>query len=470
MALFNVSKGKYGKANLKDNSLTENALQKPEIYAAMIRLRDQYGFTYLTEGTGRVKMFETEQTEWGNNTLEWYIKGRGERPSTVAGAIQSGSGTSKFVLPVAENYLNKKEVVKFENGYMAFITGEAQGSGPYFYPFEIITIDESTGLQLTVTNADIPVGTQISVYSNLNEERSKEGFGTISFPDKYKSFLSIHRRSLTVSGSGLQNVAWVTNTKNRQSMWYFEAEDEVEKQMLQHMDRWRLYGRKTISADGKPFVNYAGKPVWAGDGVFAQIEGINDWSVNNDDEINRDNLADYISHLATKSTDFDNNHWVVMTGARGANLWHKYFEASMVDNGNMCYSYVHGKPIEMGGNFTSYRVGTNTISIVRAAIFDDENIHSKRDSNGYLLESSRMVFMNYGKIDKESNIMIGVRKGAQGNRGLIKKYIPGMADPFNLKMGSLATNSNDGFDVEWLSESGVVIKNPYACGQWIRKS
>ncbi len=469
MALFNVTRGKYTKANIRQNSLVENALEKPEIYSAMIRLRDQYGFTYLTEGTGRVKMFDTKQTEWGNNKVEWYIKGRGERPSTVAGPITSGSGTAKFTLPVVENYLNKTEVVKFDNGYMALVISDAQGSGPYYYQFEIINYDDTAMAQYTVTSADIPAGTQISVYSNLNEEKSKKGYGNLSYPDKFDQYLSIHRRGMTVSGSALANVAWVTNTKNKESLWYFESEDEIEKQMFSHMDRWRLYGRRTVASNGKPFLSLDGKPIWAGDGIFAQIEGINDWTYQNDSDMNRKNLSDYIAHLATKSKDFDNNHWVVMTGSRGQTMFHQYFESSMVDNGNMCYSYAHNKPIEMGGNFQSYRVGTNTISLVRAAIFDDEYLHSKRDSEGNLLESSRMIFMNYGKINNESNIMIAVRKGAQGNRGLIKKYIPGMADPFNLKMGSLATSGSDGFDVEWLSESGALITNPYACGQWIRK-
>lgn len=329
--MIQVTKGKYGKANIRQNALVENALEKPAVYSTMMRIRSQYGFTYLTEGTGRVKMFDTQQTEWGNNKIEWFLKAPGERPATVAGAIVAGSGTFKFTLPVNEGHLNKNEVVRFENGYLAMIMSEAQGSGPYYYNFEIINVDEATTNRLTVTSADIPAGSQISIYSNLYEEKSRESAGTVSYPDKYAQYLSIHRRGLTISGSALANVAWVTNTKGTQSLWYFESEDEVEKQMLSHMDRWRLYGRNTIGPDGKPFLSLGGKPIWAGDGLFAQIEGINDWSFSDDSAINRNNLADYISHLATKANDFDGNEWVVMTGSRGAVLFHKYFESSVIE-------------------------------------------------------------------------------------------------------------------------------------------
>lgn len=470
MALFNIKKGKYDKAVLRQNSLVENALQRPDVYSAMIRLRDQYGFTYLTEGTGRVKMLDTKETEFGNNSVEWFIKGRGERPSTVAGPIHSGAGTKLVVLPVNEDYLNKKEIVKFHSGKMAMVKSDAFGSGPYMYEFECINYDEENMAQYTITAADVPVGSQISLYSNLNEEKSKKGYGSLSYPDKYTQFMSIHRRELTVSGSSLSNIAWVENTKTKKALWYFEAEDEVEKQMFAHVDRWRLYGERTVDSEGRPFLTIEGKPIIAGDGVLKQISGINDWSFSNDSDINRKNLSDYIGYLASKATEFDNNHWVVMTGMRGQTIFHQLFESSMIDNGNMAYSYAHGKEIEMGGNFTSYRVGTNTISLVRAAIFDDEYLHSQRDSEGNLVESSRMVFLNYGRINNESNIMIGVRKGPHKNRGMIKKYVPGMVDPYNVNPSAISGNLSDGFDVGWLSESCALITNPFACGQWIRKA
>lgn len=467
MALYRVTTGKYGKANLEDNSLVANALRKPEVYSAMIRLRSQYGFTYLTEGTGRVKMFDTTEKEWGNNTIEWYIKAQGERPSTISSVI-SGIGTTTAVVALNENYCNRTETVKLTNGKMAYIKSEPQGSGPYYYEMVAMDYDTNAESQVVWAANDFPVGSQVSVYSNLNEEKSKKGYGSVSYPDKYTQFMSTHRREMTVSGSGLQNVSWVENTKTKKSMWYFEAEDEVEKQMFSHIDRWRLYGRRTVAANGKPFITQNGRPVWAGDGAITQIEGINDWSFHNDSDINRKNLSDYIGHLATKSKEFDGNHWVVMTGMRGQTIFHQLFENSMIDNGNYCYSYAHNKEVEMGGNFTSYRVGTNTISLVHASVFDDENLHSLRDSEGNLKESSRMLFFNYGKIDNESNIMIGVRKDLNGNRGMIKKYIPGMVDPYNMK-SALGANLGDGFDIGWLSESSVVVMNPFACGQWVRK-
>jgi hypothetical protein len=470
MTLIVTSRGQYSKATIKQNSLVQNALEKPAIYATMIRLNNHDSLTYLTEGTGRVKMFDTKQEEWGNKTFEWFIKGRGNRPSTVAGAALVGNGTARFTLPLNEDYLNKGEVVKLKSGRFAFVLNNGQGSGPFFYDFEIMDVDDN-GIQYTFTSTvDAPVGSQISVYSNLNPENSDKGYGTISYPDKYIQYMSIIRRGLEITGSALGNVTWVTNTKTRQAMWYFEAEDEVQKQQLRHMDVWRMYGRNTIKSTGVPFLLSDGKPVYSGDGVLTQIEGINEYQFSQDTDITRKSISDYMAMLSTKAKDFDNNHWVLATGTRGATIIHQLFENSLIENGNFAYSYADGKPIQLGGNFQSYRMGSNTMSVKLMSLFDDETLHTERDSNGYLLESSRMVWLNFGQINNESNVIIAVRKSINGNRGLIKKYIPGMVDPFDIQQDAIAPNSSDGFRVEWLSESAAVVTNPFCCGQWIRKA
>lgn len=468
MALITTSKGKYGKGTLKESSMVENALQKPQIYSQMIRLKHQYGFTYFTEGTGRVRTVPTKQEEWGNNSFEWFIKGRSDRPDVVAGVPIEGDGTSSFTLPLVNSWLNKTEVVKLHSGKMAIVKEDASGTGPYFYKFQIISVDESGVPYNLDALVDCPVGSQISIYSNLNQEKSEKGYSTLSYPDKYIQYMGTQRRSLDVTGQALGNVIWVTNTKNKQGLWYFEAEDEVDKQMLRHMDLWRMYGENTINANGVPFITMDGKPVYAGDGVLTQLSGINEYQFSSDASVNRSTLSDFIAMLATKSNDFDNNHWVLLCGARAMTVWHKYFENSLIDKGNFAYSYFSGKEIEVGGNYASYRMGTNTISLVRIAAFDDEHLHSVRDVNNHLLESSRMVYMNYGKINNDTNVIIAVRQSINGNRGLIKRYEKGMVDPFNIKQTSEAFSGVDGFSVHWLSESGAVVTNPFCCGQWVR--
>lgn len=469
MSAIKTSQGKYGKGTLQSNNLVENALKYPQIHAKMIQLYPQYSLTYLTEGTGRVKAFELSNEEWGADRYEWFMRGRKNKPTTVI-EILSGVGTSELELRVNENYLNPWDVCKTKTQKLVIVEGDVQGSGPYIIKIKALNGNAATGTRDVLTAADIPNGSSLMMTSNLHVEKSKQGYSNLGYPDKYINYLSKHRRGMTVSGDVLGDVTWIESAKGGK-LWYFTAETEVEEQFFKQIDNWRLYGRNTMKTDGTPLFYMDGKPMIAGDGLIAQIEGINDVSVGSNDDFNKANLTQYMSYLTTKSTDFKNNRWMVFGGAKAERLWHSVFEASLYDKGNVITpqaDLAKGNPITLGGNFTSYRFGTNVVTFTRLATFDDDTLHSERDSDGDLLESSRMIWMNMGQIDNESNITIATKKGLQGNRALIKKYIPGMVNPFNIAPSALAMNSSDGFDVEWLNHSGIIIKNPYACGQWIR--
>lgn len=471
MSAIKTFSGKYGKGTLQSNNLVENALKFPQIHAKMIQLYPQYSLTYLTEGTGRVKAFDLKNEEWGADRYEWFMRGRKNKPTTAV-EILSGANTSDIEVRINENYLNPFDVVKTKTGKLCIVDGEVQGSGPFVVRLKSINGNTNTGTRDVITAIDIPNGSQLSLYSNLQVEKSKQGYSNLGYPDKYINYLSKHRRGMTVSGDVLGDVTWIESAKGGK-LWYFTAETEVEEQFFKQIDNWRMYGRNTMKLDGTPLFTMDGKPMIAGDGLIAQIEGINDYSFNNSSDFNRQNLAAYISYLTTKSTDFQNNKWMVFGGAKAERMFHDTFESSIMNTGNVIVplgDLSSGKPITLGGNFTGYRFATNTITFTRIATFDDDTLHSERDSDGDLLESSRMIFVNMGQIENESNITIATKKGLSGNRALIKKYIPGMVNPFNIAPSALASNSSDGFDVEWLNHSGIIIKNPYGCGQWIRTS
>ena len=75
-----------------------------------------------------------------------------------------------------------------------------------------------------------------------------------------------------------------------------------------------------------------------------------------------------------------------------------------------------------------------------------------------------MVFMDMGVTNGISNVEVKV-KGAGGiDRGMIVKYVPGMVNPFDQK-SMVASSGKDGFTCEVLSESGLIVRNPLACGQ-----
>jgi hypothetical protein len=463
--------GKYGKATIQSNNFVENMLKHPQIHAKMIQLYPQYALTYLTEGTGRVKAFDLKNEEWGSDRYEWFMRGRKNKPTTAI-EILSGVGTSEVEVRIQENYLNPQDIVKTKSGKLCIVEGEIQGSGPYVVKLKAINGNINTGTRDVINATDITGGSQLSKISNLHVEKSRQGYGNVGYPDKYINYLSKHRSGMTISGDSMGDVTWIEG-KNGSKLWYFTAEQEVEEAFFKQIDNWRMYGRNTMKLDGTPLFTMDGKPMIAGDGLLAQIEGINDYSFSSNSDFNKENLTAFMSYLTTKSNDFKDNKWVVFGGAKAERLWHTTMEASLYTDGNVITQQgdlAKGNPITLGGNFNGYRFGSNLVTFTRLATFDDDTLHSERDSDGDLLESSRMVWMNMGQIENESNITIATKKGLVGNRAMIKKYIPGMVNPFSIASSAIASNSGDGFDVEWLNHSGIIVKNPYSCGQWIRTS
>ena len=123
-----------------------------------------------------------------------------------------------------------------------------------------------------------------------------------------------------------------------------------------------------------------------------------------------------------------------------------------------------GAPVSLGANFTEYNVMGNKMILSYCPVFDDPNLHnaisSTFDSSN---ESGKMVFVDMGMQDGVSNVEL-IAKGAEGfNRSFVKKYVPGMVNPYDYN-SMMAASGDDFFECQILSESGIILRNPLSCG------
>ena len=74
-----------------------------------------------------------------------------------------------------------------------------------------------------------------------------------------------------------------------------------------------------------------------------------------------------------------------------------------------------------------------------------------------------MVFLDMSAQNGVANIEL-IAKGAEGtNRNYVKKYVPGMINPYDSK-SMLAATADDKFECHWLTQSGIIVRNPLSCG------
>jgi len=451
-------KGTYGKDTVESNSLTTNLLKYPEIAKTIIRQFPQYSISYLVDGLGK---FAKEEMI-GENAFRWPILGRTNRPSTCTGTnTGNGAGLTQFSVEFEENFLNPYDTVRFADGNQAIVMGEpTPTTGGYTFSFK----PQSTDPNYAVSAASLTAATTVNTVGNAFPESSDRGYENHVYPDWYINYISISRKSKSISGSALTDITWVEN--NGQRLWFFTDEQITRDEFLYQKELKDWYDVTTMDANGNSTVtDNQGRPVVTGDGLLRQIDAANIDTYNG--TLTEERITDFLAQLSL-NTGNKSSRWFVFTGTQGKVAFHRAMKDLVYPSGNLIYDAQTGEEMNIGVNFTSYNALGHTMTLVHNPLFDDPNLHGNNIDpvSGAPVESFRMVFLDMGTTDGVSNIERKV-KGAGGiDRGMIVKYIPGMVDPFDQK-SMKAANARDAFTCEYLCESGIIVRNPLSCGQLV---
>ncbi len=451
------NKGSYGKETVQSNALVTNLLKYPEIATTLIRQYPQYSLNYFVDGTSR---FAKEEVI-GDNSFKWAVLGRTNRPSTLTGA-STGNGVANgtFTFVTEENFLNPNDIVRFQDGTSAILIGEPTiVAGGYQFSAKLQTNDATK----TIAAANFTAGKTVNAAGSAFTEGSERGYENSVYPDWYVNYTKISRKAKSITGSALTDITWIEN--NGQRLWFFTDQKLMEEEFLYQRELSDWYDESTMDANGNPLVfGTDGKAIIKGDGVLKQIDAANVDTYNG--ALSEERITDFLAQLSLNTGEM-NSHWIVYTGTAGKVAFHKAMKDLVYPSGNLVYDAKVGAETEIGVNFTTYNALGSRLTLAHCPIFDDPNLHTDIDpKSGYLKESFRMVFLNFGQTDGVSNIERKV-KGAGGiNRSMIIKYLPGMVDPFN-QAQMMAVSSRDSFSMEILSESGMVVRNPLSCGQLI---
>ena len=485
--------GSFGVDTQASNSLVANLLKYPEIGSTLIEQYPRYALTYLLEKTGR----HANVKVMGDKSFEWKVLGRSNRAITAHTGYSKSIGGSAveivFIEAAAEGaLLSVHDVVIDSAGNVGQVThalgvnavdeiagnkptavtttASSSSNGGYGYKINFpsghaaITVTSGIGV-IGTAFGEGSLGTQVSEY--------------VTYPDTYKNWLTLNRRKLSITGSALTDVTWIEN--NGSKLWYFTAEKLFTDEFMYQLELQRWFGKTNMAsgnADDYPGHSGAfasGDNALMGDGILAQIDSANagTYDPGTDEGLTEDNLARFIAKLSRNAKSPEGNEWVVFTGTEGRYQFHKAMKDISVGttaggaSGTM-QSMKTGSDVALGVNFVSYYVLGNKMTVAYCPVFDDVNVHGSLasgaagSSTGGTM-SGKMVFLDFSSVDGVPNIQL-VAKGTDGmNRNYIKKYIPGMVNPYDQK-SMLAANGNDSFECQIMSESGVIVRNPLSCG------
>lgn len=123
-----------------------------------------------------------------------------------------------------------------------------------------------------------------------------------------------------------------------------------------------------------------------------------------------------------------------------------------------------GQELTLGGQFTTYKM-TNGIELTlkRCALFDNmEKFRQLHPLTGKPLMSYTFLFLDLGNTDGQPNIVKVCRKG----REFVQWTTGGSVIPsgYANNINTLRSNSRDGYQVHFLGEEGIMVRNPLSCG------
>tara|TARA_R110002012_G_scaffold2179_2_gene10448 strand:+ start:7208 stop:8647 length:1440 start_codon:yes stop_codon:yes gene_type:complete len=468
-----VYTAKYDAAyNTADNSLVANLLKYPEIAKKVIELYPRYTTTYLLEKLS----FGAGEKVLGDNSFEWKSMGRYRGQQQLAadlttdsavGASISFSMTDTTELPCL---INTSDIVRLASGLQVHVESIVDGTN----------VKTVTGKALNLITDTAAADSVVGVIGNAFGEGSLgaevgEGY---AYPETRKNWLTTSRKKLVIDARDLTDVTWVEHNGHR--LWFFTKEQQTEAQFMYDLEVMRWFGRSSVADYTATSVgsdaSAAGNMPIIGDGLLAQIEDSNVATYNAGVDLTEEIITEYIGQLSLNAAAPVGNEYVVFTGTQGRVQFHRAMKDLLFAAGNNASAVMvdkFGQDVNVGAQFSTYSALGNKITLVHCPVFDDPNLAaSAAMANNDVLSGAgfrtatlggMMVFLDMSTQQGVANIEL-ISKGAEGtNRNWIKKYVPGMINPYD-SASMLAASGDDRFECHWLTQSGIIVRNPLSCG------
>lgn len=467
-------------SDLVDENMLSNALlTKPHEVSTVLsyifgRFDQGNIIDFITNGLGKTITVENRQYEW--NVMIEHDKAIPIRAAQIDGAaVQStdvpGLNQQPIQVWLPEKWFGPGAILEFDDKeYQARVVGEAYQDGDEFV-YTLIVADGQA--ESFIPPSLLAAGTQLSRGGSAYEEYSDEAdIVNYQTPFKLRNHLTTMRMTYDCTGDAYSSVMVISirDPKTKKSTFYWSAYQEwvALRQWYERLDRQTMYSKFNANADGT--VNLQGtngRPVYIGAGLLQQIAPANR---TNYTTLTLDVLDSFMSDLSYNILGQGERKFLALTGEMGMREFDRVIRAkassySLIDTKFITGS---GQNLELGGQFVTYR-GLNGIEMTlkHFPIYDNPVYNRKlHPISGKPLESYRMTFIDFGMRDGESNIKKVVRK----DRELVMWHVAGAVAPGSGHAKSISTlraNSKDGYQVNFLSEQGIMLSDPTTSGELV---
>lgn len=308
-----------------------------------------------------------------------------------------------------------------------------------------------------------------SAYEEYSDEADIINYNTHI---KLRNHLTTVRVSYDITGTAYSTVLAVAmkdpKTGKSSYLWSDYQEWKALREWFCRLDRMYMYSQYNANAAGTTdLMGKNGRPVYIGSGLLEQIAPSNKRYYT---QLTPELLEDYLFDLSYNILGTSERKFVALTGEMGIREFDRVLKEKVAGFQLVDTVFVTGagQNLTLGGQFTTYKM-TNGIELTLKHFPLYDNIVVNRQLHpitGKPLESYRFTFIDFGSRDGEPNVV----KVARRNREMVQWYTGGSVAPgagYAKSISTLRSNARDGYQVHFLGEVGIMLRDPRACGELI---
>ena len=469
-------------SDLVDENMLANALlTKPHVVSTVLsyifgRFDQGNIVDFITNGLGNTLVVENRQYEW--NVMIEHDKAIRIVSAEIDGAAVTTTAVSTDVpginnqvitLVLEEKWFGPGAILEFDDkDFQARVLGEPYQDGDNWV-YSIVTADGQP--ESYIDPVLLAAGCQVSRTGSAYEEYSDEAdIVNYQTPFKLRNHLTTMRMTYDITGDAYSSVMVIAirDPKTKKSTLYWSAYQEwvALRQWYERVDRMTMYSKFNADSTGEVSLQGTnGRPVYIGAGLLQQISPANRKGYTT---LTLETLDTFMSDLSYNILGQGERKFIALTGEMGMREFDRVLRQKASGYNLVDTKFINGsgQNLTLGGQFTTYK-GLNGVEITlkHFPVYDNPVFNRKlHPISGKPLESYRMTFVDFGMRDGESNLRKVVRK----DRELVMWHVAGSVAPGSGHAKSISTlraNAKDGYQVNFLSEQGVMLGDPTTSGE-----
>jgi hypothetical protein len=466
-------------SDLVDENMLSNALmtEPHKVSTVLSYIFGRYensSIDFLTTGMGKTNIIENRQYEWPvmiEADKAIVIKQAKWLGAAITSDLTPGINTTPIQIWLGEKWFGPGSILEMDDKeFQVRVMGTPYQDGND-YVYTIVCADGQPSS--FIPPSLLVQGAQVSRLGSAYEEYSEEAdIVNYQAPFKLRNHLTTMRLSYDITGSAVASVMVIAmrdpKTKKTSYLWSDYQEWIALRQWYQTLDRQLVYSKFNANADGTTdLMGTNGRPVYIGAGLLQQIAPSNRKTYTT---LTADVLEDFLFDLSYNVLGTGDRKFVALTGEMGMKELDRVLKAKAAGYTIIDTHFISGtgQDLTFGGQFTTFKMLNGIELTLKHFPLYDNIVYNRKlhPVTGKPLESYRFTFLDFTNRDGESNVTKVVRKG----REMVQWYTGGSVAPgqgFATSKNTLRSNAKDGYSVHFLSEQGIMIKDPTSSGELI---